>query len=686
MRERIKKFIALVMMVLVLNQLPGFEALVLYAASVNMYANTTVSANTEDTYVFSSGGVTLTVDAGVTVGGIEASIVGNTNRVQSSGTVNSVNHTAGETILTGGYYGNIYVAEGPGGGVTGNSISAGTITADGPIHLEGTNTVGTLTSANDLAGTGTVTVTDELTIPGTSTIINVNKDTIINATNSDVTVYNDGVDYIFAGGTSGNSILKNFGVYVTFQTEDENINWELASGTDNINSYLWFGESTGKYKLTAVEGYCFPDDYATKLVIDGSGSYSFDYLSNTEVQISYTVSDYDSGTVTITFPALEKLILDGKGTFAVDDIAYGGTIKPQYTSSTQSIADAVVEYKVSGADDTTYTTTAPTAVGSYTARVTIPEDDDNYELVMTDDFVITKLTGEGKLNVADTYYGVAVSPEISSGTNLVSGVAVEYKVAGASDLTYTQTKPTAVGNYVARAVLPGNDILSSVTLTDEFSIGYMPVPQNGYHFVGTLGSNNYYTSDVTVVANDGYAISRTLDGEYVGQFVIDNSSSSTYIYFIDVNTGAKSTGVLMSAVKIDMEIPTVSAENKKTYYADSLAVSIEDANLASITVNGQDVDITGDSTVLDLKSNGGVEEYTVVVTDMAGNVKNMTITVASEWTKTGEIPSGSPVKLQSGKTYTLGAGTWTVSGDATSYSGNTTFYVAGEGQFTFNQH
>lgn len=685
MRERIKRFIALIMTVAILNQLPGFESLVLYAASVNLFANTTISADTEDTYVFASGGVTLTVDAGVTVGGIEASTAGNTNKVQSSGTINSVNHTAGETILTGGHYGNIYVAEGEGAGVTGNSISAGTVTADGPIHFEGTNTVGTLTSANDVAGTGTVTVTDELTIPGTSTTINVNRDTIINATNYDITVYNDGIDYIFTGGTSGNSILKNFGVYVTFQVEDENISWDLASGTDNIDSYLWFGETTGVYKFTAAEGYYFPNDYATKVTF-GSGSNTFDYISDTEIQLSYTVSEYDSGNVTIVLPAVEKLIVDGEGTFAVEDIIYGGKLNPKYTSDSQATTGAVVEYKVKDAEDTTYTKTAPTAVGSYTARVTIPADEDNYELIMTDDFAITRATGEGKLNVADGYYGESVSPELSSGTNSVSGVVVEYKAKGASDLTYSKNAPTAVGNYVARATLPETDTHTGVTLTDEFSIAYMPIPDNGYSLLGTMGSNNYYTSSVTVVAKEGYAISRTLDGEYVGQFTIDASSSGTYVYFMNETTGAKSAGVLMTTVNIDVTSPSIDANNTETYYADSLAVSISDSNLANVTVNGEAVALTGNSTVLNLKSDGGVEEYQIVVTDLAGNMRNIKVTVAAEWTKTGEIPSGSPVKLQAGKTYTLGAGTWTVSGDSTTYNGGTVFFVGGEVQYTFNQN
>lgn len=671
------------MTLIVLNQLPGFEQLVAYAATNDLYTDLTLTSDSEYTHVFYSGGVSLTIDSGVTVAGVELNKTGTMNTVNNSGTVSIVTVSAGELNLNGGYYGNVNLSEGA--IINASNITAGTLNAYGAIYFEGENSANYFT-AQYPSGNGTLMVSDELTLDETQAGVPVfvDKNTIINAPTYDLTLYYNDTEYIIPAGSVGTSIAKEYGTYVTFEATDENISWEPADGTGGLNSYLMPEETTGKYICTAAEGYYFPDDYATKVTF-GSGSNTFDYISDTQIQISYKVSESDSGTVTIILPALEKLILNGEGTFTVADIAYGGTIKPQYASSTQSTVGAVVEYKIQGAADTTYTTVVPTEVGNYTARVTVPEDDDNFVLVMTDDFAITRALGEGKLNVPDVYYGVSIASEISSGTNSVDGVAVEYKVAGQSDLTYTKTKPVAVGNYVARVVLPETDTHTKVILTDEFSISYMPAPSNAYSFVGTLGDNNYYISEVTVVAKDGYAISRTLDGEYVGQFTISNTATQTYVYFMDVNTGAKSAGVLMSAVNIDMDMPTVDAENKKTYYADSLAVSIADANLASVTVNGEEVEITGKSAVLDLKSNGGVEEYKVFVTDMAGNIRNMTITVAAEWTKTGEIPSGSLVKLQAGKTYTLGSGTWTVSGDATSYSGNTTFYVGGEGQYTFNQ-
>lgn len=201
-----------------------------------------------------------------------------------------------------------------------------------------------------------------------------------------------------------------------------------------------------------------------------------------------------------------------------------------------------------------------------------------------------------------------------------------------------------------------------------------------------MGNNNYYISTVTVVAKDGYAISQTLDGEYVGQFTIDASSTGTYVYFIYEATGAKSAGVLMTAVNIDVTAPEIDATNTETYYADSLAVAISDENLANVTVNGEEIGLNGNNTILDLKSNGGVEEYQILVTDKAGNIRNIKVTVAAEWTKTGEIPSGSMVKLKAGQVYTLGSGTWTVGGDSTTYNGGTVFFVGGEGQYTFNQN
>ncbi|MBR3598378.1 MAG: hypothetical protein IKL53_00715, partial [Lachnospiraceae bacterium] len=376
---------------------------------------------------------------------------------------------------------------------------------------------------------------------------------------------------------------------------------------------------------------------------------------------------------------------DGTATITVQDVIYGDAIKPVVKSDTHDIASAVVEYRLVTEADTAYAEAVPTEAGNYVARVTFAQNDYYNAVTATTTFSIKSVEGVGSLVVADTYYGIAVVPQITSDTNSTSGTTVEYKVYGNNDSTYTSKVPTAVGKYVARVILPGNNNYDEMVITDEFSINYLPIPDNAYSLVGNMGENGYYTSEVNIVAKDGYVISNSLDGEYVESITVASSSEAMTVYFMEKSTGAKTSGLSIAAIDIDVDAPQVDAKSDNTYYGDSLAVAISDNNLASVTLNGENIEIDGARTVLELKSNGGVEEYTVVVTDNAGHTRNIVITVAAEWTKTGEIPNGTQVRLEAGTSYSLGSGTWTVNGDATSYSGNTTFYVSGESQFIFNQ-
>lgn len=763
MKERIKKLIALVMAMLLMNQLPGFDILITQAMSIDTYTH--VTEDSDKTYIFDSGGCTLEIDSGITVAGVQTTGV-NSYTVENGGTVNTVTISNGTTNLNGGSYGTIVTNMGTeGAGVIANGITVGSIEANGPIQFTGDNTVASLSGSGEISGTGTVTVSDYLAISGTTTTINVNIDTAISTSDNDVTVYYDGTAYNIPAGSTDSSVLAEYGTRVSFGPVDGYVTWSSQDG--KLDTPLWFGESIGTYQCTVAEGYYFPEGYT--VTTTGNSTPTVTRIDESEIQVSYTVANTDSDEVIITFPTpneletgtgtltipdmevgdtweasvvsdtnstahdgvrykvkgtndstyttqtptaagdyvarvilpktgiYKELILTdefsivkktGEASFSVADITVGNALIVEVESTTHDKDTAVIEYKVTGADDSTYATTKPEDIGNYTARITFSENDTYKQLVLTDEFAINAILqndGAGTLTVSDTYYGVAVEPQISSATNQTSGAVVEYKRYGANDATYSNKVPTAVGNYVARVVLPENDKYNQLILTEEFSISYLPVPQDAYTLVGTVGSNGYYVSDVTVVAKEGYVISDSLNGEYVEQFTIGSSVSSRTLYFMDENTGAKTDGVFMSVVNIDRDTPNIDAENNKIYYADSLAVAINDTNLASIVLNGEVVEITGASTVLNLKSEGGVQEYDIVVTDRAGNTRNMKVTVAAEWTKTGEIPSGSQVKLKTGQSYTLGSGTWTVNGDSTSYSGGSTFYVGGEGQYTFNK-
>ena len=235
MRGRIKKFIALVMSLLVMNQLPGFDTLISYAVDIDSY--TSITENSEDTYVLGSSGCTLDIASGVTVKEVEVN-GDNTYTIENGGTVNSIAISNGTTNLNGGSYGTITTIQGPEGvGVIASGITANSIVANGPIQFNGNNTVVSLSGTGEMSGT--VTVSDYLAVSGTTATINVNKDTVINAPDNIVTVYYDGTAYNIPAGSTDTTILSEYGTRVSFAPVNSYVTWSSTDG--KLDTPLWFG-------------------------------------------------------------------------------------------------------------------------------------------------------------------------------------------------------------------------------------------------------------------------------------------------------------------------------------------------------------------------------------------------------------------------------------------------------------
>lgn len=71
---------------------------------------------------------------------------------------------------------------------------------------------------------------------------------------------------------------------------------------------------------------------------------------------------------------------------------YDGSVVPDVTYQASSTGAATVEYKVRGADDSSYTAEKPSTVDEYTVRVTVASDDDYNKASVTKDFDITYLS------------------------------------------------------------------------------------------------------------------------------------------------------------------------------------------------------------------------------------------------------------------------------------------------------
>ncbi|MGN0436259.1 MAG: hypothetical protein ACI4D8_06515, partial [Wujia sp.] len=301
-------------------------------------------------------------------------------------------------------------------------------------------------------------------------------------------------------------------------------------------------------------------------------------------------------------------------------------------------------------------------------------------------FTKSKKIGTGSVIVTDVNYGRLPVPVIASSTNGTDNAVIEYKQKNASDTTYTTTKPTKVGEYTVRVTFPETEEYKQLIATCNFSINYLAAPEVPYSIDGKAGEENYYTSAVTIVPPAGYLISDKLDGEYSDKLEIKESTDGLLVYLKKTNTGEKTSGIKVSKIKIDKTAPVIlNAASGDTIYGDSAEIIIKDDNLKEILVNGESVEFEDGEATLQLASNNGEEKYEIVCVDIAGNKSEIKVVVAANWMKTRLIPSNEKVKLLKEYSYSLGGGKWKVFGDSTVYSGDTSFYVTSDGEYTFSQ-
>lgn len=296
---------------------------------------------------------------------------------------------------------------------------------------------------------------------------------------------------------------------------------------------------------------------------------------------------------------------------------------------------------------------------------------------------VGKLTGAAEISVKDIYYGREPSLELQS-TNGTENAVIEYKSLDEANAVYTGERPELPGNYSVRVTFPETDKYLAVETTAVFKITYLPKPEQPYKISGTKGENGFFISSVNVTPADGYLISDSAGGAYRSVVTFATSGEDVKIYLMN-GWGEKTDAVEVGTFKIDGILPQIGVEDQSVCYGDIFKVNVSDDNLSGILVNGRNVEFTGTSAVLSLDAKNGREEYQITAVDLAGNKKTVNISVVAAWMKSGVIPEGLRIRLIANWRYTLGGGAWKVSGDATIYGGEQTFYVDSDGEYIFTR-
>lgn len=677
MRKRVKGLIAIIVAFLIVYQ--WFPYSVTYAEDIWPGEPETVDERKEDTdyTIYGSGGV-LNIKSDGIIHSVEA--YANTDRLNESkitveeggeildtATIKEgvIMETAGKVALLDSE-GDLTIT---GGEIGTLSVTAGSITVDGSVS------VADAVINMPLTGSGSMSVTGNLEY-GSDTVgnvpINVQKTTTISSSSVDLPVSCGDNAFTVKAGSEKKTYEDYYGYTVTSDTIDFGT---VAEGYGAIEAQTITITNT-KTEPVTVRAVTTGSYYSVTATVDSSSVdvNEFTIAAGKSAIISVTpLTGLSAGGYEAT---LKFNILGDEKEFPV-----GFKVEEATTEATTEVPTSEATTEVPAPEATTEVTTEATTQIAVQATTQTPAKATTQAAAQK----ITKKKGKGSVSIADYYYGAKPSsPTVVSSTNGVKNVKIQYKKRGSSDRTYSGTRPTEVGDYTMRVVFPANDTYEKLVVTDDFSITYMPVPSSPYQLEGTKGDNNYYISKVKLVAKKGYLVSTELNGTYTKTIYFDKSTSKEKIYYKNIATGALSNGLVLPKLLIDKNKPVISGiTNGNTYYTQSRRVVIKDKALKSVVVNGKNAILNGDTVNLYLTAAGGVTEYSIRATDLAGNRTSVTVTMAAEWTRTGLIPPNQKVKLNRMVKYRLGAGKWMVNGDSTVYSGNADFYVNKDSEYTF---
>lgn len=730
MEKRIRTLKAIILVVVMIVELFGVDAVRVVAETINVTGDTTIS--TEDNRDYAVTDCTLTVSS---TGNITGTVYGSGGKIVNQGSISKiernieVDNQAGASIqdlqssvgitnaghITSATYSSTYTltnsgtidtlnVQNPGysGSTATVNMNAGTISSLNVTNYSGMNPVinyagGTITSLiaegtngadlvvsgsheiSQLKGTVNVSGSGMLTVSGalqlekgyTGEKLGVTKDTALTVKDG-YTVQVNYKDHVYSISSATEQKITDLAGNTVSAVMDDAAAATMTVETPFTSETYMYGEQAVAVYL-AKDDYYFPEDYQAT-VTGGSGTLDITRVNAKEIKLAYTFAD-EKKNIQISLPAA-----NARGTQDAPAGLDGGVKK--VTGVTEDMEYAVSETSETWTQVTGITDSGTLAMEPGTWYFRYKETDEKKVSAATK--VIVKGEGVASVEQGDVNYGTKPDPKAETSTNTEKTAVIEYKEASSDDTAYSQTVPTAVGNYTVRATFAETEAYGEAVATTDFSIRYLETPEPPYTLVGTKGENGYYTSNVVVKPAKGYMISTELNGTYVESLTIQNSQSGTVFYLR--NASGERTGALrLETIKIKKQTPKLSLENGKTYYGDSQKLVIQDDYLSQVYVNGVLQNLDGTEFVLQLGSNNGKKKYEITAVDVAGNKKTILVTVAAAWMKTGIIPEGVLVNLETGNGYKLGNGNWKVAGDSTSYSGGTEFYVKKDGSYTFGK-
>ncbi len=259
-----------------------------------------------------------------------------------------------------------------------------------------------------------------------------------------------------------------------------------------------------------------------------------------DVTVDFTPDDTTDFTSLTDFDAEEFIIWQDSPDIEITSpttFVYTGSPQGPNSVSTSPVSSGAVTWTYTG-DAYGPSATPPTAVGSYTAAVTVAADDNNDQNSTSTGFTITPATPGVTVNgpLLFTYNASAQGPA-SVTTVPVSTGAVTWTYTGVDPTTYGPSTdlPAAAGTYTAAAAVAADaNNFAAVSSPTAFSIG------QATNMIALVSSENAstYGDDVTFTATvqTNYLDALATAGDATGNiiFAVDGTPVAT----VPINNGA----------------------------------------------------------------------------------------------------------------------------------------------------
>ncbi len=203
-----------------------------------------------------------------------------------------------------------------------------------------------------------------------------------------------------AGNAAYFSVNGGVVVYTDSVQHTDSVNYTLSTKEDRDIDVILNGNTIKSVSLGTTDLILGTDYTVLNNIITLKGTY-LDNLAASDTPYTFTVQYNPMGEVYVeatnnTAPATTTFtVMVEKAEGRIENIrdiskAYDGVKVDAPTFQKLGTGDTTIEYKVRGAQDSTYTTTAPTNVGEYTVRITVAGDSKYNATSATADFAIYK--------------------------------------------------------------------------------------------------------------------------------------------------------------------------------------------------------------------------------------------------------------------------------------------------------